>query len=70
MRIENRYTLATAGLIAALAFTACSKNDAQGSATGSDAAQSQTLGDSAKMIAQNLMKFDTIPTGSTNTSRI
>ena len=60
MRTEIRYTLAATGLIAALAFTACSRNDSKGSATASDGPQSQTLGDSAKMIAQNLMKFDTL----------
>lgn len=60
MRTEIHYTLAATGLVAALAFTACSKNDTKGSATDSGGAKSQTLGDSAKMIAQNLMKFDTL----------
>jgi predicted ester cyclase len=60
MRTEARCTLAAAGLIAALAFTACSKNEAKSSDAGSAGAQSQTLGDSARMIAQNLMKFDTL----------
>ena len=60
MRTEIRYTLPAAGLIAALAFTACSKNDPNRSATDSDGAQSQTLGDSAKMIARNLKTFDTL----------
>ena len=60
MRTEIRYALAATGLVAALAFAACSRNDLKGSATDSGGAQSQTLGDSAKMIAQNLMKFDTL----------
>jgi predicted ester cyclase len=60
MRTNIRYALAMTGLAAALAFTACSKNDPKGLATDSGGAQSQTLGDSARMIAQNLMKFDTL----------
>ena len=60
MRTDTHYTLAAAGLIAALALTACSKADPKASAAGSDGAQSQTLGDSAKMIAQHLVTFDTL----------
>jgi predicted ester cyclase len=60
MRDGIRYTLAVTAFSAALGFTACAKNDANGSATDSGAAQSATLGDSARMIAQNLTKFDTL----------
>ncbi len=60
MRSEVRFTLAATVLLAALAFAACSTKDGKGSAADSGRAQSQALGDSAKMIAQNLMKFDTL----------
>src|SRR5436190_6876486 len=59
MRTGIRYTLAAVGIFAGLAFIACSR-DSKSSATDSDGAQSQALGDSAKMIAQHLMKFDTL----------
>ena len=60
MRTRIRYPLTATGFVAALAVTACSKSDAKASATDSGGAQSQTPGDSARMIAQNLMKFDTL----------
>lgn len=60
MRAKIRYILAATGLVAAFALTACSRNDAKGSATDSGRAEAQTQGDSARMIAQNLVKFDTL----------
>jgi predicted ester cyclase len=60
MRTEARYTVGVIGLAAVLAVTACSKSDSRGSDTGSADAQQQTLADSSKAIAQNLMKFDTL----------
>ncbi len=60
MRTDVRFTQAATVLLAALAFAACSTKDGKGSAADSGRAQSQALGDSAKMIAQNLMKFDTL----------
>ena len=60
MRTRIHYALIATGFVASVAFTACSRNDAKGSASDSGGAQSQTLGDSAKMIAQNLIKFDTL----------
>lgn len=60
MRTKIRYTLAATRLAAAFALAACARNDSKGSAIDSSGAESQTLADSAKMIAQNLMKFDTL----------
>jgi predicted ester cyclase len=52
--------LAVIGLAGALAFTGCTKSDSNPSPGGAADAQPQTLTDSAKAIAQNLMKFDTL----------
>jgi len=60
MRLEIRCTLAASGIIAALASAACSGNAPKAPATDSGGAQARALGDSATMIAQNLMKFDTL----------
>lgn len=60
MRNECRYAFAAAGLIAAVALASCSKNTPEDSDSGSAGAPAPTLGDSARMIAQNLMKFDTL----------
>ena len=60
MRTGVHYTVAAAGFVAALAVAACSKDDSNASANASGAPQQQALGDSARMIAQNLMKFDTL----------
>ena len=60
MRTRIHYALIATGFVATVAFTACSTSNGKGSATDSGGAQSQTVGDSAKMIAQNLMKFDTL----------
>lgn len=59
MRLEIRCTLAATGLIAALA-AACASDAPKAPATDSGGAQARTLGDSASMIARNLMKFDTL----------
>jgi predicted ester cyclase len=60
MRTGMHYSVVAAGFVAALAAAACSKNDSNASATASGAPEQQALGDSARMIAQNLMKFDTL----------
>lgn len=60
MRTEVRFTLGATGLLVAFAFAACSGKDGKASAADSGGASAQALGDSAKMIAQNLMKFDTL----------
>jgi predicted ester cyclase len=60
MRLEIRCTLAATGLIGALASAACSNSAPKASATDSGGARARALGDSASMIAQNLMKFDTL----------
>lgn len=60
MRNECRYAFAAAGLIAAVALASCSKNTPEDSDSVSAGAPAPTLGDSARMIAQNLMKFDTL----------
>jgi predicted ester cyclase len=60
MRTEARYAAATVAFIASVALIACTQKAPKESDTGLAAAPSQTLGDSAKMIAQNLMKFDTL----------
>jgi predicted ester cyclase len=60
MRTEVRFTLGATGLLVAFAFAACSGKDWKASAADSGGASAQALGDSAKMIAQNLMKFDTL----------
>jgi predicted ester cyclase len=57
---EKARTAAAVGLIASVALIACTQKTARDSDTGQAAVTSQTLGDSAKMIAQNLMKFDTL----------
>ncbi|HUQ98475.1 MAG TPA: ester cyclase [Gemmatimonadaceae bacterium] len=46
--------------MAALTAAACSQTATKDSDTSLAGAPSQTVGDSAKMIAQNLMKFDTL----------
>lgn len=60
MRTEASYIVAAIGLAGALTVTACTKSDSNASPGGSADAQQQTLTDSAKAIAQNLMKFDTL----------
>lgn len=60
MRTEARCTALTVGFVASVALIACTKEATKDSDTGQTAVTSQTLGDSAKMIAQNLMKFDTL----------
>ena len=60
MSTEARLTAAAVGLVATLALTACTQNATRDSDTGLAGAALPTVGDSAKMIAQNLMKFDTL----------
>lgn len=60
MRTKPRFAAAAVGLVVALMVTSCSQNATKGSDTSATGAASQTLSDSAKMIAQNLMKFDTL----------
>jgi predicted ester cyclase len=60
MKARPRYKVALAGLLTAIALTACSKNERAGATADSSAAQAKVMGDSASMISQNLMKFDTL----------
>ena len=60
MSTEARCTALTVGFVASVALIACTKEATKDSDTGLTAVTSQALGDSAKMIAQNLMKFDTL----------
>ena len=60
MRLEIRCTLAATGLIGALASAACSNSAPKASATDSGGARASAVGDSARMIAQHLMTFDTL----------
>jgi len=60
MKTETRCTATTIRLIAALALAACSQNATKDSDTGMTAGASSALADSARMIGQNLMKFDTL----------
>ena len=61
MRTQERRIASLAGLLAVLSAWACSGSTK--SATGDSAQVSKqqgSLGDSASMIARNLMKFDTL----------
>jgi predicted ester cyclase len=60
MRTEARFCAAAVALVAALSASACSQTATKDSDTTAAGAASQTVGDSARMIAQNLMKFDTL----------
>jgi len=60
MRTKTRCNATTVRLIAALALAACSSNATKDTDTGMTAGASPALADSAKMIAQHLMKFDTL----------
>ena len=60
MRTDTRTAAAAVGFVTALAFTACSQAATKESPDDTAGAASRLLGDSASMIAQNLMKFDTL----------
>ena len=58
MRAKARFKVVASALVAVSVVVACSKTASSGSDTA--AAAGQSLGDSARMIASNLAKFDTL----------
>ena len=61
MNARLKHTIAVVGTLIVAAAMACTGAVSSGAASSGGAAGTQaSLGDSAKMIAQNLMKFDTL----------